>query len=186
MVSEPNKRFEVFFSYSHKDQSLREQLETQLSLLKRQGFISSWHDRKIGARRRMGGEIDAHLNSAQIILLLISADFIASDYCYDIEVRRAMERHNAGEARVIPIILRPCDWHHAPFGKLQALPTDGKPVTGSSWHNLDEALYEVAKGIRIAIEQLRTLTTPPTITGNAQKNLSSTNPILGKASFAKS
>jgi hypothetical protein len=111
MVSEPKKALEVFFSYSHKDQDLRDQLETHLSLLKNQGFISSWHDRKIIAGTEWAREIDAHLNTAQIIMLLISADFLASTYCYDIEVKRAMERHNAGEARVIPIILRHCDWH---------------------------------------------------------------------------
>jgi len=156
MVSKLKKNFEVFFSYSHKDQALRDQLETQLSLLKREGLISSWHDHKIGAGDEWAKEIDVHLNTAQIILLLVSADFIASEYCYEIEVSRAMERHKLGEARVIPIILRPCDWHNAPFGKLQALPTGGKPVSGRSWHNSDEALYDVAKGIRKAIEELHT------------------------------
>src|SRR6266568_4143119 len=154
MVSEPKKALEVFFSYSHKDQDLRDQLETHLSLLKNQGVISSWHDRKIIAGTEWAREIDAHLNTAQIILLLISADFLASTYCYDIEVKRAMERHNAREARVIPIILRPCDWHTAPFGKLQALPTDGKPVDSRSWHNKDEAFYNITKGIRKAVKEL--------------------------------
>ena len=158
MVSEPNKTFEVFFSYSHKDQDLRDQLEAQLSLLKRQGFISSWHDRKIGAGDEWEKEIDVHLNTSQVILLLVSADFIASSYCYDIEMKRAIERHNSGEALVIPIILRSCDWHNAPFGKLQALPTEGKPIIGRDWHNLDEALYDVAKGIRKAIEKDHTST----------------------------
>src|SRR5438132_1153332 len=106
MVSELKKPIEIFFSYSHKDQALREKLETHLTLLKREGLISSWHDRKIIAGTEWSGEIDAHLNTAQIILLLVSADFIASSYCSDIEVARAMERHNAGEARVIPVILR--------------------------------------------------------------------------------
>jgi hypothetical protein len=105
------------------------------------------------------GEIDAHLNTAQIILLLISADFLASTYCYDIEVKRTMERHNAGEARVIPIILRPCDWHTAPFGKLQALPTDGKPVDSRNWYNKDEAFHNITQGIRKAIEELQALKT---------------------------
>jgi hypothetical protein len=159
MVSEPKKALEVFFSYSHKDQDLRDQLETHLSLLKNQGFISSWHDRKIIAGTEWAGEIDAHLNTAQIILLLISSDFLASTYCYGIEVTRAMERHNAGEARVIPIILRPCDWHSAPFGKLQALPTDGKPVDSRNWYNKDEAFYNVSQGIRKAVEDLQGLKT---------------------------
>src|SRR5438105_5623356 len=140
------KPIEIFISYSHKDQGLRDQLETHLSLLKRQGLISSWHDRKIGAGVEWAGQIDTHLHTAQIILLLVSPDFMASDYCYDIEMTRALARHDAGEARVIPIILRPVDWRSAPFSKLQALPQDAKPIT--SWQDRDEAFLDVARGIR--------------------------------------
>jgi len=143
---------EVFFSYAHKDKRLRDQLETHLSNLKRQDIITGWHDRKIAAGTEWKGQIDSRLESARIILLLVSADFLASDYCYDIELKRALERHEAGEARVIPIILRPVDWHTAPFGKLQELPRDGKPVT--SWKNRDEAFADVARGIREAVRSL--------------------------------
>ena len=141
----------VFFSYSHKDEALRDKLATHLKLLERQGVIQQWHDRQIVAGTEWKGEIDGNLEAAQIILLLISADFLASDYCYDLEMGRALERHNAGEARVIPIILRPLDnlWK-APFGKLQALPTDGKAVT--LWDNQDAAFADVAKGIRLTAE----------------------------------
>jgi len=142
---------ELFYSYSHKDEELRDELENHLSILKRQGVIAGWHDRKIGAGYAWQGEIDAHLNSAAVILLLISADFLASDYCYDIEMKRALERHKTGEARVIPVILRAVDWQGAPFGKLQCLPTDGRPVT--SWTNRDEAFRDVVKGIRAALEE---------------------------------
>jgi replicative DNA helicase len=101
----------------------------------------------------LGSEIDEHLNTAHAILLLISADFLASDYCYDIEMKRAMERHERRETRVIPIILRAVDnWQATPFGKLKALPTDGKPIT--SWQNRDEAFADVARGIRLAIAEL--------------------------------
>src|SRR5712692_357926 len=155
----PTKALEVFFSYAHKDQRLRDQLETQLSLLKREGLISSWHDRKIGAGEEWAGKIDTHLNTAQIILLLVSADFIASDYCYDIEMKRALERHETGEARVIPVILRRADWKSAPFGKLQALPQNGKPV--ASWAKRDEAFFDVARGIREFVEQLSTKSNTP-------------------------
>ncbi|WP_245427210.1 toll/interleukin-1 receptor domain-containing protein [Mesorhizobium sp. YM1C-6-2] len=119
----------VFFSYSHVDEALRDQVETQLALLKRQGVIETWHDRRIGAGEEFAGAIDRHVETDDIILLLVSADFIASDYCYDIEMKRAMERHAAGEAIVIPVILRACDWHGAPFGKLNATPPNGTPVT---------------------------------------------------------
>jgi tetratricopeptide (TPR) repeat protein len=148
---------EVFYSYSHKDEWLRDELETHLSLLKRTGVIADWHDRRITAGTEWAGQIDEHLESAGVILLLISADFLASDYCYDIEMKRALERHESREARVIPIIIRPVDWRGAPFGKLQALPTDGKAVT--SWPNRDEAWTNVAQGIRTAVEELTPQTT---------------------------
>ena len=151
-TAQPTQSIEIFFSYSHKDQRFRDQLETHLSLLKREGYVSSWHDRKIGAGEEWAGQIDDHLNTAQIILLLISADFVASDYCYDIEMRRALARHDAGEARVIPIILRGAGWKNALFGKLQALPTDGKPI--SNWSNRDDAYLNVVTNIRKEVKKL--------------------------------
>jgi hypothetical protein len=144
---------EVFVSYAHADELLRVELGKQLSILKRQGAIREWHDRMIGAGTEWAGQIDEHLNSADVILLLVSPDFVASDYCYDLEMKRAIERHEAREARVIPVILRPTDaWHEAPFGKLQALPKDGKAVT--MWPNQDEAFVDVARGIREAVEKM--------------------------------
>jgi hypothetical protein len=144
---------EIFYSYSHRDEDLREELEKQLSLLKKRGLIRTWHDRKIEPGTEWDRTISNRLNSADIILLLISADFLSSDYCYDIEMTRAMERHEAREARVIPIILRHVDnWQAAPFGKLQALPKGGKPV--KSWTDRDEAFADIARGIRSTIEAL--------------------------------
>jgi hypothetical protein len=143
---------EVFFSYSHKDKKLRDKLDAHLSQLKHDGLISDWHDHMIGAGTEWEGQINHHLNSARIILLLISADFLASRYCYDVEMKRAMERHDAGQARVIPVILKPCDWHGALFGKLEALPEKGRPVT--EWRNKDKALTDVARGIRDAVKAL--------------------------------
>lgn len=146
---------EVFFSYSHKDEDLRDALADHLSILKRQGAISAWYDREITAGTEWEGEISTHLQTANIILLLVSANFIASDYCYDVELTRAMERHEKGEARVIPVILRPVDWHGAPFGKLRPLPKNGEPITSKRWDSLDEAFLDVARGIRLVAEQLR-------------------------------
>ncbi len=148
----------VFFSYSHKDERLRDKLANHLSLLQRSQAISSWHDRKISAGTEWAGSIDQNLISADIILLLISADFLASDYCYEIELKQAMERHERGEARVIPIILRAVDWSSAPFAKLQALPTNAKPVT--SWSDKDKAFDEIARGIRIVAQELETARPP--------------------------
>jgi tetratricopeptide (TPR) repeat protein len=112
--------------------------------------ITNWHDRKIAAGTEWNGEIDEHLNTAQVILLLISPSFMSSNYCYDLEVTRAMERHKAGEAIVIPVFLRPVMWKGAPFGELQGLPTDSKPVT--NWSNRDKAFLDIAEGIRKAVE----------------------------------
>src|ERR1043166_9679769 len=118
----------LFYSYAHEDEPYRTELEKHLSNLRRLGVIAEWHDRKITAGSEWAGEIDKNLEDANIILLLISADFMNSDYCYDNEMKRALERHDAREARVIPIILRPVDWQGAPFGKLQMLPKDAKAV----------------------------------------------------------
>jgi TIR domain len=144
---------EVFFSYSHRDEDLRNELADHLSLLERQGIITGWHDRRITSGTEWAGAIDEHLRTANIILLLISSAFLASDYCVDVEMRHAMARHEVGEARVIPIILRAVDdWTSAPFGKLQALPKDGCAVT--SWSNRDEAFVDIARGIRSVAEEL--------------------------------
>jgi len=142
----------VFISYAHEDESWRQQLETHLSLLRRQGWIASWHDRKVMPGSIWAGEIDAHLEAAQIILLLISPDFLASDYCYDIEMPRALERDKQGKARVIPIIVRPVDWQDAPFAHLQCLPLDSLPV--SEWEDRDVAFREITRAIRYAVEQV--------------------------------
>src|SRR3954466_9528217 len=142
----------LFYSSSPGDGALRDELETALSLLRRQGVISGWHDRRVEPGTEWERQIDEHLESADVILLLVSADFLASDYCYDREMKRALERHGAGTARVIPVILRPCDWDTAPFWKLQALPRDGKAVT--TWGNRDEAFADIARGIRHAVTSL--------------------------------
>ena len=142
----------VFFSYSHKDEALRDELATHLSLMKRQGVIEAWHDRNISAGSEWENAIDENLNDADIILLLVSANFLASEYCYDKEMTRAMERHETKEARVIPIILKPTDWNGAPFGKLQALPKNAQPVT--RWQDQDEAFLDITKGIRRVAEDI--------------------------------
>lgn len=150
-ASESTPKIRLFYSYAHEDEEFRDQLEKHLKLLAREGLIQEWHDRNLGAGTDWEGEISKNLEAAKLILLLISPDFLASDYSYEIEMKLAMEKHHAGEARVIPIILRNCDWHSAPFSKLQALPKDAKPIT--SWTDQDSAWTDVAKGIRKAIEQ---------------------------------
>src|SRR5438874_11812765 len=127
MTPEPHKSVEVFYSYAHEDEKLRDELKKHLANLKRQSVITDWYDRDISAGTEWNEEIARHLESAKVILLLISPDFMNSDYINDVEVKRAMERHESEEARVIPIILRPVDWQGTPFSKLQGLPTDAKP-----------------------------------------------------------
>jgi internalin A len=139
----------LFYSYSHKDEKLRDKLETHLKILERQGLIAPWHDRKILAGEEWADDIDENLEHADIILLLVSADFINSDYCFGKELKRALERHDQHEATVIPIILRDVNWTKAPFARLQSLPRDGKAVT--SWSNRDAAWTNVSKGIEQAI-----------------------------------
>jgi TIR domain len=138
----------IFFSYSHKDENLRDQLETHLSMLKRQGIVTTWHDRRLIAGTDIDTGISRELERANIVLLLVSPDFLASEYCYGTEMTRALQRHEAAEAQVIPVILRPCEWNHAPFGKLLAAPKDGKPV--SKWTDPDDAFLDVTKAIRAA------------------------------------
>lgn len=143
----------LFYSYSHKDELLRDDLEAHLRLLQRQGLIKTWHDRKIGVGTEWNQVIDDNLENADIILLLISADFLGSDYCWGVEIKRALQRHDENSAVVIPVSLRECDKTNADFMKLQGLPKDFKPVT--TWANRDEAFTDIARGIRAAVEEIR-------------------------------
>lgn len=147
------KPLRFFCSYSHKDDELREQLEAHLAPLKRQGQISTWYDRRIIPGHEYKDEIDQNLNEADVILLLVSADFINSDYCYEIEMATALKRHQKRDAKVVPIIIRTCNWQEAPFAKLKALPKDGYAVT--LWDDRDEAWTDVSDGIRKVVEELR-------------------------------
>src|SRR5215510_14983281 len=148
-----DEAIKLFFSYSHKDEILRNELVNHLRILTREGVIASWDDRKVLPGDEWDHQIHAQLQAADIVLLLISVDFIASDYCNDVEVRVALQRHAEGDVCVIPIILRAVDWTRAPFRRLQALPTNGKPVT--SYADRDEAFLDVAQGIRKIAETVR-------------------------------
>lgn len=169
----------AFLSYSHKDEAFREELMRALSTLQRTNAIDCWHDRVISPGQEWEPQIQEQLRTARIILLLISADFIASDFCYAIELKQAMERHERGEARVIPILLRPVDWHGTPFDKLQALPsgTDTLPVT--EWPNRDAAYLNIALGIRQAITELNSEDQPsPRSERKTSTEATPPNPVL--------
>jgi len=160
MTTEP---FELVYSYAHEDAKLLKKLDDALSLLQREGRITNWSDRKISAGSLWAEEIDERFKKARIILLLVSNSFLASDYCYSVEMKLALERHERKEARVIPVIMRSCDWETAPFGKLQVLPRDGRPVI--KWRPQDDAFTDIARGIRRVVEEMSgtlSSTAPPT------------------------
>jgi TPR repeat protein len=136
---------ELFYSYSHQDEELCIGLDAHLRSLQREGLICAWHDRRIGAGSDWEEQIDSHLKKADIIILIVSVDFLASDYCMDVELPYALKKQKSGEADVIPVIVRPVDWSRAPFAKLQVLPPGGKPI--ATLPNRDEAFKSVAAGI---------------------------------------
>jgi tetratricopeptide (TPR) repeat protein len=152
MTALQTEALEVFCSYDHEDELLWKRLAQQLRVLEEHGLISAWHCGALRAGQNWQREIEQHLQSAQLILLLISPAFMASERCYRIEMIEAMKRHEAGEARVIPIILRPVYWQNEPFSKLQVLPTGGKPV--KSWRQRDEAFADIAMGIQKIAQEL--------------------------------
>ncbi len=139
------KAIKVFYSYTFRDKRLRDVLEMHLTPLERAGQITTWCDREISPGTDWHQEISKHIYTADIILLLISPDFISSYYSYGQEMQAALTRHHWGEARAIPILLRPVLWELTPLDDLQALPLNGKPI--SLWRNLDAALLDVAKSI---------------------------------------
>lgn len=136
----------AFISYSHKDESYRSELDKHLALLKRQQLIDVWSDHCIRPGEAFDPAIASALQAADLVLLLVSADFMHSDYCFGIEMQQAMKRQEDGTATVVPIIVRPCDWTSAPFGRLKAVPTDGKAVT--KWTSLDDAFLDVVQHLR--------------------------------------
>ena len=153
----------VFISYAHEDDDLRDKFVRALSQLQRDGLIEGWDDRGIAPGAEWAGVIDERLKSAEIVVLLVSSDFLASDYCNEIELETALDRHKSGVARVVPVILRPCDWESSRFGKLQALPKDGKPVV--DWKTEDHGFLNVVKGLRSVAAKLRKVQVKPTLGG---------------------
>ena len=143
----------VFISYSHKDEAALERLHTHLAVLRREGRIDEWFDREILAGREIDAEVAERLESSGLFLLLVSPDFLASNYCVEREMGRALERHHSGGARVVPVIIEPCDWASTPLRKLKALPHDGKPV--SEWTNENNAYLDVVKELRRVLEAER-------------------------------
>jgi WD40 repeat protein len=146
-----NENIEIFCCYAREDQSLLLKLRTHLAFLEREGSLKIWHAQDISPGTEWEEEINKHLNTAHIFLLLISPAFLASEYCYSKEMKRAMERHQGGEARVIPILLRPSVWQETPFAKLQVLPKNARAV--AEWRDRDQAWFAVAQGIGQVVKE---------------------------------
>ena len=142
---------EIFFSYAHEDEALMNDVRRQLVIYERNGKIVKWHDRQIPPGANWRTIIDNRINEAGVILLFFSPHFIDSRYCYETEGQIALRRGKAGEARVIPVILRPCAWQESPFAEFQALPRDGKPVT--LWPDRDDVCLQIARAVVEATPQ---------------------------------
>jgi TIR domain len=153
MVAPPPRALSLFSCYAQEDASLHHQFEKHLSMFKQLGWIQSWSDRDISAGAHRQQAINHYLHTANLLLLFISADFFNSEYGSDSAMQEAVRRHMAGEAVVIPVLLRPVEWKKIPLGSLQGLPRNGRPIT--SWNNLDEAFTQIAKEIGGVIEVLR-------------------------------
>ncbi len=145
---------EVFCCYAREDQEMFAQLKRHLMPLVRQDKITIWSDTNLNAGIEWEAELHKHLESADIILLLISPDFMASDYCYSTEMGRAIARHDEGYAVVVPILLRSTLWQNAPFAKLHIVPKDAKPVT--NWPLRDDALLDITLQINRVVSELQT------------------------------
>jgi hypothetical protein len=152
MVTKNNSQIRVFYSYSHKDEQYREQLEEHLSILRRMGLIKEWSDRKITGGQEWRQKIEEELSKADLIILLVSPSFIDSDFCYTNELAAAISRHEIGEARVVPVFVRKGSYDDAPFAGIQGFPKNAKPI--SLWDDRDEAWTDVVAGIRKVIGEL--------------------------------
>ena len=143
MTEKPAK---VFVSYAHQDREHLDRLEEQLVIMKRDGLIETWSDKALAGGDPWLAEIRAQLDAATVIVLLVSPPFLKSDFCYGVELRRAMERHKDGTARVVPIIVRPCYWMSAPFSVLQVLPEGAEPISRAG--DVDSAWLEIHVALR--------------------------------------
>ncbi len=149
--SSESRKVKIFISYSHRDEEHFNSLIESLAALRREGIVDDWHDRKIGAGDDWKNSIDEALSASQVILLLVSAAFINSDYCFTKEMSEALKMREEGRAKVIPIIVRSCEWQIHPLSSLQAVPKGANPVT--SWDNRDEAWTDVVREVRKAVRE---------------------------------
>lgn len=150
MTEDSKSGARIFISYAHEDEGLKKELDKYLKVLKRSSKVEVWNDRELIGGQEWDQTIMSELDKANIILLLISVDFNASDFIWDKELASAMKRHEEGTAHVVPIILRKCEWRNMPYAKLQALPRNATPVT--EYANRDTAFTEIAVGIEKLVD----------------------------------
>lgn len=155
----------LFISYAHEDEKFKDELEKHLKPLQRNGVVESWNDRKILPGKEWDDSIKIEIENADIILFLISPDFIASDYIHDTEIKNALDRYAKKEVIIIPVIIRPTDFSYLEISKFQALPKDGKPIT--TWSNVDEAWHNVVIQLRRVFESLGNVQKKPATTSNS-------------------
>lgn len=152
-MTDNSLEIKVFISYSHKDVNLRKELEVHLSVLKRQGYITVWHDGEIMASEKWDEKTRSELEKADIVLILISPDYLASEYINDVEIKKALKLHQKGRIDVVPIILRECAWkEEKTLAALQFFPENGEPIDSNHWYNRDEAFTNVALGLKKVIK----------------------------------
>ncbi len=161
----------VFISYSHRDEEAVQRLKAHMAVLERAGKIETWHDRRLLAGSTINREIDEQLAGCELFLALVSPDFLASDYCYSREMEAALERHHAGETRVVPIIVEPCDWRSTPLGEIKAVPKDGEPI--AKWENPNDAYLDIVNELRRIMDSNEIETGTGTV-GSSRTNQSST------------
>lgn len=168
----------LFISYSHRDEAACERMLVHLALLKRQGLIDAWHDRRIAAGADLDESISTELETADVVLCLVSADFLASNYCYTREMMRALERRKEGSCEVFPVIVGVCEWKHSPLGSLLVLPKDGLPVVKHAHE--DDAWLQVAQAIRARIGDATSA--PPSPSSRTQRT--SVTPVLRSSNLS--
>jgi hypothetical protein len=140
----------AFISYSHRDSASLERLHTHLAMLRREGAVTEWYDREILAGDQVDNEVSVNLENSDLFLALASPDFLHSNYCYEKEMERAIEKHDSGQMRIIPIIVEPCDWKASPLVRFKALPRDGEPI--SDWTNENNAYLDIVNELRRVVQ----------------------------------
>jgi len=153
-----SKELSVFISYAHEDEYFKNELLKHLEGIKRNKLITTWDDSQILPGQPWDAVIKQKLAKSDIIIFLISADFLASAYCNEVEIKKAIGRHKKGEATLIPIIVRHCDFESSSLSQIQALPKFAKPV--ASWEDQDEAWLDVVKFLKILIAKPIRVPTP--------------------------